>query len=428
MRRFVKTTAPRCHHPQYLVRAARARNSGLASFFKENNAVRMAAATQQTLTAKRPVCDGPRTMTDSDLDAARLTVRLGAIAANFRTFQRLSGRAAVAGVVKADGYGCGALEAAKTLRGAGCDTFFVARLAEGIALRSVLGEARIFVLDGAQQETVPALVSHRLIPVLNSLAEIELWSNAAQSAQCDYDAAIHFDTGMNRLGLPHDELNTLANEQNSRLAGIRIALLMSHLACADDPDADMNREQFARFKAALARLPSAPASLSSSGGVLLGKDYVFDMVRPGIGLYGGNPQVSQPNPFSVVARLTGRILQLRRVDSGGSVGYGASFRIGRETVLATVALGYADGLMRSMGNNGHGAIDGHRAPIAGRVSMDLVTLDVTDVPSQSLNVGAEVEFFGDTISLEEAALSASTANYEILTSLGQRLPRRYVGA
>jgi len=394
--------------------------------FNGRVAIGMAA---NALTGTHPVCDVPNHMSNADFEPARLTVRLGALAANYRTFKRLSGNACVAGVVKADGYGCGALEAAKALRAAGCDTYFVARLSEGIAVRKVIPDSRIFVLDGVQQQTIPALVSHKLTPVLNSLDEIALWSDAAQNARSEYDAAIHFDTGMNRLGLPHEELNTLANESNSRLGGIRIALLMSHLACADDSESDMNREQFARFKSALARLPSAPASLASSGGVLLGKDYCFDMVRPGIGLYGGNPQVSgKPNPFETVALMTGKILQLRRVDSGGSVGYGATFRIGRDSTLATVALGYADGLMRALSNNGFGAIAGHRAPIAGRVSMDLVTLDVTSVPASALHVGADVEFFGDTISLEDAAATANTASYELLTSLGPRIPRRYVEA
>jgi alanine racemase len=384
-------------------------------------------AAARTLTMKRPLCEGPVHMSNVDFEPARLTVRLGAIAANYRTFRDLSGRAVVAGVVKADGYGCGALEAAKTLQAAGCDTYFVARLSEGIALRKIIRDARIFVLDGAQSETLPALVSHRLTPVLNSLDEIALWSAAARDARTSYDAAIHLDTGMNRLGLPADETNTLAAEGNSRLANLNLVLLMSHLACADDCDASMNRDQLARFRSALAKLPSAPASFASSGGVLLGKDYLFDMVRPGIGLYGGNPQMAgKPNPFAVVAQLTGRILQLRRVDSHGSVGYGATFRIGRETTLATVALGYADGLMRALSNRGFGAIAGHRAPIAGRVSMDLVTLDVTDVPATALKIGTDVEFFGDTISLEEAAATASTASYELITSLGLRIPRRYV--
>ena len=232
---------------------------------------------------------------------------------------------------------------------------------------------------------------------------------------------------MNRLGLSAEELSTFAAEAKSRLANLNLVLLMSHLACADDASNAMNREQLARFRSALAILPPAPASFASSGGVLLGKDYVFDMVRPGIGLYGGNPQAAgKPNPFQTVAVMTGKILQLRRVDSGGSVGYGATFQIGRDTVLATVALGYADGLMRAMSNSGFAAIAGHRAPIAGRVSMDLVTLDVTDVPQDALRTGADVEFFGDTISLEEAAATANTAAYEIITSLGARVPRHYV--
>ncbi len=366
-------------------------------------------------------------MSSNIFETARLTVRLGAIAANYRKFRELSGGAIVSGVVKADGYGCGAVQAARTLREAGCDTFFVARLSEGVALRPVVGGARIFVLDGVQSETIAAYVSHRLTPVLNSLAEIELWSAAAKKAPTAFDAAIHIDTGMNRLGLGAEDLSALAAGSKSHLANLNLVLLMSHLACADDAAAQMNRNQLARFRAALAMLPPAPASFASSGGVLLGKDYVFDMVRPGIGLYGGNPQgAGKPNKFAVVAQLTGTILQLRRVDSAGTVGYGATFRIGRKSVLASVALGYADGLMRAMSNKGAAAIAGHRAPIAGRVSMDLVTLDVTDIPAKLLKIGMPMEFFGDTIALEEAAATAGTANYEMLTSLGPRIRRYYV--
>lgn len=363
----------------------------------------------------------------NSFEAARLNVRLSAIVENYRTFQSLSGSAEVSGVVKADGYGTGALEAAKTLRAAGCKTFFVARLNEGIALRPVLGDARIFVLDGVQEETTSAFVANNLTPVLNSLAQIDMWNAAARTSRAARDAAIHIDTGMNRLGLPSDELSALIGDAKARLDGIHVVQWISHLACADDSENPMNREQLSRFRSALASLPPAPASFASSGGVLLGKDYVFDMVRPGIGLYGGNPANGE-NPFKVVAQMTGTILQLRRVDSGGSVGYGATFRVGRKSVLATVALGYADGLMRSLGNHGFGAIAGHRAPIAGRVSMDLCTLDVTDVPQEFLKAGADVEFFGDTISLEEAAANAGTVNYEFLTSLGARLKRFYVEA
>jgi alanine racemase len=367
-------------------------------------------------------------MSQSDIDVACLTVRLGAIAENYRICRRLAGGAAVAGVVKADGYGLGAIEVTRTLVAAGCDTLFVARLKEGIKVRPLAPDARIFVLDGAYPAAVPALIAHRLTPVLNSLAEIETWSAAARASGTEFDAALHIDTGMNRLGLPRYEFATLVGETATRLRGIRLVLAMSHLACSEDSVSPTNRSQLDRFRAGLARLPPAPASLSASGGAILGKDYAFDMVRLGIGLYGGNPCAAGDNPFTTAAILTGRILQLRRVDKGESVGYGASFRIGRKGTLATIALGYADGLMRAIGNRGMGAIGGMRAPVAGRVSMDLVTLDVTDIPDAALHVGAEVEFLGDTISLDELARAANTAPYEILTSLDGRVPRRYVEA
>ncbi|MGD0864279.1 MAG: alanine racemase [Rhizomicrobium sp.] len=366
-------------------------------------------------------------MSQSDTEVACLTVRLGAIAENYRVCRRMAGRASVAGVVKANGYGLGADEVTRTLIASGCDTLFVARLDEGVKLRPVAPDTRIFVLDGAYPGAVPALIAHRLIPVLNSLAEIETWSAAARASGTKLEAALHFDTGMNRLGLPSYELATLVAESAVRLRGIRLVLNMSHLAFSEDSASAMNRTQLDRFRAGLARLRPAPASFSSTGGVVLGKDYAFDMVRLGIGLYGGNPQSAGANPFTTTAVLTGRILQLRRVDKGESVGYGASFRVGRKGTLATIALGYADGLMRAIGNRGMGAIAGVRAAVAGRVSMDLITLDVTDVPQAALHVGAEVEFLGDTIGLDELARAANTAPYEILTSLGGRVPRRYVG-
>jgi alanine racemase len=359
-------------------------------------------------------------MSISNSGIACLTVRLGAVVENYRLCRRLSG-ADVAGVVKADGYGLGATEIAAALVAAGCDIFFVARLEEGIVLRPVVPKARIFVLDGARAESATALIGHNLTPVLNSLDEIALWSSAAPGR----DAGIHFDTGMSRLGLSPAELSELSAEGAPRLRDINLVLAMSHLACSDDQKSAMNAQQLGRFREGLAKLPPAPASLAASGGILLGKIYAFDLVRPGVGLYGGNPRSGGENPFGVAARLTGRILQLRRVDMGESVGYGATFQVEGPMRLATVALGYADGLMRALADRGAGAIAGKRAPIIGRVSMDLVTLDVTDIPERLLAEGAEVEFLGDTISLEEIAHAAGTANYEILTSLGRRVPRRY---
>src|SRR6185312_3469550 len=197
-------------------------------------------------------------MSGSDFEAARLTVRLGAVNANFRACRQLCGPAAVAGVVKADAYGMGMIPVARSLAAIGCDTFFVARLEEGVKLRPVVPDARIFVLDGAPPDAVPALISHRLTPVLNSLAEIAAWSAAARELRTELDAAVHIDTGMNRLGLPAAELAVLAAEAKTRLDGLRVVLWVSHLACADDPGAKMNRIQLDRFHTALAMLPAAP--------------------------------------------------------------------------------------------------------------------------------------------------------------------------
>jgi alanine racemase len=363
-------------------------------------------------------------MRDSDFEAARLTVRLGAIAENYKTFQRLAGPAAVAGMVKADGYGLGADFVAPALAAAGCDTFFVARLEEAVALRRVLRETpRIFVLDGAPPDAVPALIAHHLTPVLNSLAEVAGWNAAAATARRSLDAAIHIDTGMNRLGLPGAELSLLAAEWKTRLKNLNLVLLMSHLACGDEADNKMNDTQLSRFRTALAMLPPAPASLAASSGVFLGKPYHFDLVRPGIGIYGGASQ-DGGKPLKTAAVLTARILQLRRIDSGESVGYAAMFRAKRPTMLATVALGYAGGIPRSLSNKGAAIVAGKRTNIAGRVSMDMTTLDVSDLAA--VKVGDVVEFLGDQMMLEEVAALAATNAYEILTGL--RAPRHYTEA
>ncbi len=360
----------------------------------------------------------------AEFDAACLTVRLGAIASNFQTAQQLAGPAAVAGVVKADGYGTGMIPAARALLRAGCDTFFVARLEEGIALRPLAPKARIFVLDGARPDMVPALIAHNLAPVLNSIAEIAAWSAAAHATRAHYDAAVHIDTGMNRLGLPAAELSKLASEHQRLLSGLRVVVWMSHLACSDDHDSRMNRVQLERFKTALAMLPQAPASLSASGGIMQGKDYHFDMVRPGVCLYGGNPQPGRPNPFKPVVRLTAKLMQVREATPGETVGYGATYKLKRPSVLATAALGYADGVLRSLSNSGSVAVDGVRAPIVGRVSMDLFTFDITDVPGP-VSPGMDVELIGDTIHVDEIAAAAGTISYEILTSLSRRARRQY---
>ena len=361
-------------------------------------------------------------MMERDFEACRLTVRLGAIGENYKAFQRLAGPAAVAGMVKADAYGLGAELVAPALAAAGCDTFFVARLEEAVALRRALREGpRIFVLDGAPSDAVPALIAHQLTPALNSLAEIAGWNAAAAASRRSLDAAIHIDTGLNRLGLPGEELARLAAEWKARLKNLKLVLLMSHLACGDEIDNKMNDRQLSRFRTALAMLPPAPASLAASGGAFLGKPYRFDLVRPGIGIYGGASQEGG-RPFKTAVVLTARVLQLRRIDKGESVGYAATFRAQRPTMLATVALGYAGGIPRSLSNKGAVFAAGKRATFAGRVSMDMTTVDVSGMAA--LKVGDEVEFLGDHVMLEEMAALAGTNAYEILTGL--RVPRHYV--
>ena len=343
-----------------------------------------------------------------------------AVAANFAGMRNRAGAAAA--VVKADAYGLGLDGVVPALLGAGCDSFFVARLEEGVALRALLvskrgaPKARIFVLDGATAATVPALIAHDLVPVLSSLAQIDAWRQGRGGA-----AALHVDTGMNRLGLPPDETAQAAR----RLEGVPLALVMSHLACGDDPASPMNAVQLARFKDALARLPSAPASLAASGGVFLGRDYHFDLARPGIGLYGGHPQPGHgPNPMQCAAQLTARVLQLRDVAAGDSVGYGASFHAPTPLRIATIALGYADGVLRSAGGRAEMVLGGRRARLVGRVSMDLITVDVTGL---EVAVGDDAELFGPSLPVDEAAAQWGTISYELLTGLSRRVPRVYEG-
>ena len=373
----------------------------------------------------------------SDFQAARLTVRLPAIVANYRTYRRMAGPTAVAAVVKANGYGLGAARVAPALAQAGCDSFFVARLEEAIALRKMVPQARIFVLDGADADAVPALISHRLTPVLNSLGQIAAWGAAAGVGTSKLDAVLHVDTGMNRLGLPGDELAILSGEHAKRLVGINPVLVMSHLACSDEPSNPMNGQQLSRFQQALAMLPPAPASLAASHGAMLGMEYHFDLVRPGVALYGANPQTPEgmaqegtgkgaANLMQTAAVLTARVLQVRRIDSGSSVGYGASFRAKRPSMIATVALGYADGMPRTLSNKGVAVLGGVRVPFVGRVSMDTICLDVSDLNAPP-RIGDEAELLGDALSLGEVAANAGTNEYEILTRL-HRVPRVYTEA
>ena len=359
---------------------------------------------------------------------AILTIDLDAVCANYRLLGERFGGAEVAAVVKADAYGLGADRIAPALARAGCGTFYVALIDEGIRLRRVLEDAEIHVLGPILPESLDAFAEYRLIPALNSLTDVEAWAGADAAPAAD----LHIDTGMNRLGLPGDELGLLCREPE-RLGPIFLATVMSHLACADEPDHPLNRRQLEDFNSARAALAGAGvgagarASLVNSSGLFLGPEFHFDVARPGVALYGGNPHPGKPNPMAQVVRLQGKILQVRDVDTPQTVGYGASHRITRAGKIATVALGYADGYLRSSSNTGSAFIGDIRVPIVGRVSMDLITIDVSAAPEHLIHPGALLDMIGHQNPIDRVAADAGTISYEILTALGARYHRVYAG-
>lgn len=357
---------------------------------------------------------------------AVLTVDLDALAANWRHLDRLSGPAECAAVVKADAYGLGLEEAAPALAAAGARTFFVALPEEGIRLRHLLPDARIGILDGLFPGTESDYRAHDLTPVLNDLDEIARWSAAARSAGRPLPAFVHLDTGMNRLGLGSADRTLLAAEPE-RLDGIEIAAFMSHFACADEPDHPMTAAQTATFLRALNYLPPGPASLANSSGIFRGQETHFDMVRPGAALYGVNPTPETDNPMQPVIRVDARILSVRTVDSPETVGYGATHQVMGQARIATIAAGYADGLIRAMGNAGAVTIAGSACRIVGRVSMDLITVDVSHLAEEAVQPGDTAQLIGPDMPVDMVAAAADTIGYEILTALGRRYARRHVG-
>jgi alanine racemase len=355
---------------------------------------------------------------------AILEINLRAVVANWRRLKReLARNVRMAAVIKADAYGLGVAQVAPVLARAGCDLFFVASLDEGLVLRKVLPNAPIAVLDGLPTGNEDDFVRARLIPVLNDFGQVLRWSKRYPRRP----AILHVDTGMERLGLSHAEVDRLTAD-SAVVAHLNFAAIMSHLACADEPDHPKNPEQLARFRAALARLPTAPASLASSSAIFLGPAYHFQIVRPGAALFGINPVPGKPNPMRATVALRARILQVRDVDAGATVGYGATHRMGRPSRIATVAVGYADGWLRSASDRGSAAIAGQRVPVVGRISMDLLTLDVTGIAANRAKPGAYVDLLDETYGVDAAAEAARTIGYEILTLLGRRYARVYRGA
>ena len=368
-------------------------------------------------------------MCPSEAAGGILTIDLGAIARNYRALGERVAPGECAGVVKADAYGLGAEQVAPALAAAGCSRFFVADLNEGLGLRKLLPDAEIAVLYGPGDGEVELYARAALRPVLNEPGQIERWRRATGDSALA-PAWLHIDTGMNRLGLSARETAQLAAEPD-RLKGIELAGVMSHLACADDPDHTQNAEQKERFRAAHELLSGVmgplATSFANSSGIFLGPDYHGDLARPGVALYGVNPTLNTPNPMEQVVQLQGKIVQLREIDRDGAVGYGATRRVTRGERIATVAVGYADGYLRSLSDRAAGFIGRARIPLVGRVSMDLLTFDVSALPPADAAPGTLVTLIGAEHPVDELAAEAGTIGYEILTALGTRFARRYVG-
>ncbi len=359
---------------------------------------------------------------------AVLAIDLGAIAANWRGLRdagRATGRPVdCAAVLKADAYGCGAAIVGPRLAAEGCRQFFVAHIDEGIALRRVLPEVPIYVLNGLLPGSEPDFVEHGLTPVLNHLAQLNAWRAAAQRFERALDAVVHLDTGMHRLGFGPEDAQVLINERG-RLRGLRLALLMSHLVASEEPNNPISGEQLSRFRTFVRAMPGAPTSLANSSGIFLGPDYHFDLLRPGAALYGINPLPGRANPMLPVVTLQARILQTRRIDAFQTVGYGGAWRSARPSRIATIALGYADGYFRNLVNRTHVHIAGHTVPVIGRISMDLVTIDVTDVPEALSQAGDSAEVLGPHLTPDDLAEHSRTNAYEVMTALGRRYYRHY---
>ncbi len=348
-----------------------------------------------------------------------LEVDLAAIAANWRD---LNARNPAAAVLKADAYGLGAIPVAARLYAEGCRHFFVAHPAEAAAIRPLMPGALLAVLNGLWSGAEALMVAQDIAPVLGSLAEIDLWTAQARACGRTLPALLHVDTGMNRLGLDAAALEVLAADPG-RLDGIDLRYVMTHLVSAECPDDPVNEAQRQRFAAACARLPAAPRSFANSSGLFLGPAFASDLARPGAALYGVNPTPGRPNPMRPVVRLRARVLQLRDVPPGETVGYNGQWTAARPSRIATVSVGYADGFPRILTNRAGAHFDDSPVPLVGRVSMDLSTFDVTHIPG--IARGDWLELIGPHNPVEAVAEQVGTNGYEVLTSLGRRYERVY---
>jgi len=375
---------------------------------------------------------GPEPQPDEAEAGGLLTIDLSTLAGNWRLLATEAAGAECSAVIKADAYGIGTEQATAALAAAGCRTFFVAHLCEAARVRSVNRSVTLYVLNGLLPGTAARFAALDARPVLGSREELEEWGAFCRTAGRSLPAALHIDTGMNRLGLRPDAAAQIRTE-TELLDTFTLTLVMSHLVSAETPDLAINARQIKAFAAIRPLFADVPASLCNSSGIFLPEKPHFDLVRPGYALYGGNPRPGRDNPMAPVVRLEAKVIQLRTVPDAETVGYSGHWTAQGRRRIATVCLGYGDGYLRSAsGTNlkpgGDAVIAGIRCPIAGRISMDLVTIDVTAVPERAIKRGDLVTFIGDGITIDEVGARAGTIGYEFLTSLGHRYARHYKGA
>ncbi|MGE0232819.1 MAG: alanine racemase [Flavobacteriaceae bacterium] len=371
----------------------------------------------------------------AETTGVRLIIDLAALARNWKRLCDFAPRAETAAVVKADAYGLGLAETVPALVESGCRSFFVAIASEGLEVRALAPQSRVFVLSGLNAANAGLFRDERLIPVLNSMEDVGIWRKAAKAETSPLPAALHVDTGMNRLGLTAGEAGTLAKDA-ALLANIRLDLVMSHLACADQPANPMTGEQQVRFEAVRGLFPGVPASLANSAGILQDAGLGFDLTRPGIALYGGEAIDGAMGPMEVVVTAQARIVQVRDVMKGERIGYGATHECGRDSRVAIAAIGYGDGYHRIASGSGvplrqlfagaYGHIAGERVPLVGRISMDLAAFDISTLPEGFVKQGDWIEIFGENVALDDVARAAGTIGYELLTALSRRAERHYL--
>src|SRR5579862_490014 len=357
-----------------------------------------------------------------------LTVDLSAIEANWRALGRRVMPCESAAVVKANAYGCGIEQVVGALTKAGCKSFFVADLSEARRARNVAPQPAIYVLNGLAPGSAANFAEINVRPVIGSMVELAEWDVFCNANAWRGGAALHVDTGMNRLGITANEAAALAPRIRSENHGI--TLLMSHFACAEIPEHPLNERQIKLFREVRILYRGIPSSLANSSGIFLDAAAHCDMVRPGVALYGVNPTPGRANPMRPVVELRARIVQVRNVTRGETIGYDAVWTAKQATRLALVGIGYADGYPRAASSaderpGGSAVVAGKRCPIAGRVSMDLIAVDITGLPEAGARRGDFATLIGDDISVDDAATAAGTIGYEVLTGLGRRYHRIY---